>query len=73
MYENEEYFILAEYNNSHVAEMQKEVSDQLQVAIDSDEAFRQLYQTMDQEIQAGKAKAPEVETSQQADPNAAPQ
>lgn len=71
--ENEEDFILAADKNSHVAELQKEVSEQLQVAIDSDEAFRQLYQTMDQEIQAGKAKEPEVETSQQADPNATSQ
>ncbi len=71
--ENEEDFILAADKNSHVGELQKEVSKQLQVAIDADEAFRQLYQKMDQEIQAGKAATPEVESSQQADPNAAAQ
>ncbi len=71
--ENEEDFILAADKNSYVAKLQKEVSDQLQAAIDADEAFRQLYQRMDQEIQAGKAEAPNVETSQQVDPNAVPQ
>lgn len=61
--ENEEDFILAADKNTHVAELQQEVSAQLQAAIDADEAFRQLYQKMDQEIQAGKA-APSVESPQ---------
>ena len=55
---NEEDFILAADKNSHLADMQKEVNDKLQEAINADEAFRQLYQTMDQAI-ANVSSTPE--------------
>lgn len=75
--ENEEEFILAADKNSHVAEIQKDVASKLQAAIDGDDAFRQLYQKMDQEITAaGNAAAqaasdPNAVAQPTADPNAA--
>lgn len=82
---NEEEFILAADKNSHVADLQQEVAAQLQAAIDADEAFRQLYQRMDQEITAaenaqsaaepGSADNPDAgqgDPGAAADPNAAP-
>ncbi len=63
--ENEEEFILSADKNSHVGDLQKEVAAQLQTAINADEAFRQLYQRMDQEITASENGQPS------ADPNAA--
>lgn len=80
--ENEEEFILSADKNSHVSDLQKEVAAQLQAAIDADEAFRQLYQKMDQEIAASTNKPAESTTPEAqpsvdpgaapADPNAAP-
>lgn len=71
---NEEEFILAADKNSHVSDLQKEVAAQLQGAIDADEAFRQLYQRMDQEISAAEnvqpTTAPDAEPQPSADPNA---
>ncbi len=49
--ENEEEFILNADKNSHVTDLQKQVANKLQEAINTDEAFRQLYQRMEQEIQ----------------------
>ena len=75
---NEEDFILAADKNSHLADMQKEVNDKLQEAINADEAFRQLYQTMDQAIaNVSSTPEPQADAAQQtaepaaADPNAA--
>lgn len=65
--ENEEEFILAADKNSHVVELQSEVATQLQTAIDTDEAFRQLYQKMDQEIKSSESAAQEQPAT---DPNA---
>ena len=65
--EHEEEFILAADKNSHVVELQEEVANKLQEAINADEAFKQLYQKMDQEI-AASASQNEQPT---ADPNAA--
>ncbi|MCI5883999.1 MAG: hypothetical protein MRZ84_08250 [Eubacterium sp.] len=65
---NEEDFILAADKNSHVVQMQKEVNDKLQEAINADEAFRQLYQTMNQAIGSVPTAAPQVESTP--DPNA---
>lgn len=73
--ENEEEFIVSADKNSHVAELQKEVTEQLQTAINADEAFRQLYQKMDQEIAADLAVPAESQTPEaqpSVDPNAAP-
>ena len=75
---NEEEFILAADKNSHLAQMQKEVNDKLQESINADEAFRQLYQTMDQAIaNTSTATEPPADAAQPtevpvADPNAAP-
>lgn len=68
--ENEEEFILSADKNSHVSDLKEEVATQLQTAIDSDEAFRQLYQKMDQEIKASESAAQEQPSE---DPNAAAQ
>ena len=75
---NEEDFILAADKNSHLADMQKEVNDKLQEAINADEAFRQLYQTMDQAIaNVSSTPEPQADAAQPtaepaaADPNAA--
>ncbi len=65
--EHEEEFILAADKNSHVVELQEEVANKLQEAINADEVFKQLYQKMDQEI-AASANQNEQPT---ADPNAA--
>lgn len=72
--ENEEEFILSADKNSHVEELQKEVSAQLQAAIDADEAFRQLYQKMDQEITAAgnQTQQPAADTNAAEQPAAAP-
>lgn len=71
---NEEEFILAADKNSHVEEMRKEVVAAFQTAIDSDEAFRQLYQKMDQGIAAAEKNQPAEPTAADsnapADPNA---
>ncbi|HBZ64804.1 MAG TPA: hypothetical protein DEO89_09545, partial [Lachnospiraceae bacterium] len=75
---NEEEFILAADKNSHLAQMQKEVNDKLQESINADEAFRQLYQTMDQAIaNTSTATEPPADAAQPTevtvtDPNAAP-
>lgn len=55
--ESEEDFILAADKNSNVINLQNEVANQLQAAINADELFRQLYQKMDQEIAAAAAQA----------------
>lgn len=73
--ENEEEFILSADKNSHVADLQNEVTKQLQDALNADEAFRQLYQKMDQEAAAALAfpgENPTPEAQQPADPNATP-
>lgn len=71
--ENEEEFILSADKNSHVADLQKEVADQLQAAIDADEAFRQLYQKMDQETAASENNQEGAVQQPKEDPNAAAQ
>lgn len=67
---NEEEFILAADKNSHVSDLQQEVAAQLQAAIDADEAFRQLYQRMDQEIAAAENAKPTAEPGAAENPDA---
>lgn len=76
--ESEESFILAADKNVHVEELQKEVAEQLQKVINSDEAFKLLYQKMDQEIKeavsaTAQPTADPNAVAQPADPNAATQ
>lgn len=76
--EHEEEFILAADKNMHVVELQEEVASKLQEAINADEAFKQLYQKMDQEIaSSANQNAQPAENSNTAtpapDPNAAGQ
>lgn len=66
---NEEEFIVSADKNSHVVDLKNEVTTQFQAAINSDEAFRQLYQQMDQAIQASPDSG--TEPTAPADPNAA--
>jgi hypothetical protein len=64
--ENEEEFITSADQNTNVISLQEEVEQKLQEAINSDEAFRQFYQTMDQQIQSSEnsgAEQPEAETA----------
>ncbi len=65
--ETEEEFLLSADKNSHVTDLQKEVSDQLKKAIDGDPAFRDLYQKMDQEIKES-ANAPAASGNPAAEP-----
>ncbi len=69
--EHEEEFILAADKNSHVVELQEEVANKLQEAINADEVFKQLYQKMDQEIAASANQNEQPTYQPAADPNAA--
>ncbi len=71
---NEEDFIVAADKNSHVADLQKEVTTGFQAAIDTDESFRLLYQKLDQVIKASENSqpTPTEDPNAAADPNEAP-